>query len=325
MSSQTTNGLAFEYAIIDQLYGKLIKTNVNSNLINDASFRTAKSKYLLLSSDKQNQLCLAAESAIEKLIKLEPNLQCPGSKDVVSLCIQSCSTGQHGDPRDIVIWKPKQNWEIGISGKNNHRDVKHPRLSPKIDFGKKWVNVPVSDYYWDTAKPLFNQLIQLGQKYKKWDNWKSETGLNDYWKNQEYIIPLLKIFKEELKLLCSDPIVPPKLINYIIGIKDFYQIINLPSQKSIEIIAFNICGTLDKSFQAINSIAKIPFLKLPTSLVSTNISLDEKATTLEAWFDNGWNLTFRLHTADSSIKPSVKFAIGLSSYPKSVYKQNEPC
>jgi HaeIII restriction endonuclease len=322
MSSQTTNGLAFEYAIINQLQEKLTETNIDFDLVQDAPLQTAQGKYFLI--NKKDELDVAAKAAIRGLLKFEPILQYPGDSDDITLRIQSCGTGQHGDPRDIVLRKPKRNWEIGISGKNNHRDVKHPRLSPKIDFGHKWVSVPVSQTYWTAVKPLFNQLTQLRQQYKNWNSWKDKTGLNDYQKNQEYIIPLLKIFKAELQLLCSDSLIPPKLINYIIGVTDFYQIINLPGQKSVEIIAFNIHGTLNKPSQIKNPIAKIPLLKLPTSLVQTNISLDEKATTLEAWFDKGWNLTFRLHTADSEIKPSVKFAIGLSSYPASVFRHIEP-
>jgi len=45
--------------------------------------------------------------------------------------------GQSGDVRDVLAIRSLQKWEIGVSAKNNHRAVKHSRLSNDINFGEK--------------------------------------------------------------------------------------------------------------------------------------------------------------------------------------------
>uniref|UniRef100_UPI003007F3A2 HaeIII family restriction endonuclease n=1 Tax=Acinetobacter haemolyticus TaxID=29430 RepID=UPI003007F3A2 len=58
--------------------------------------------------------------------------------DVLQLEIVADKAGESGDVRDVLALRSSQNWEIGISAKNNHRAVKHSRLSNDIDFGQKW-------------------------------------------------------------------------------------------------------------------------------------------------------------------------------------------
>ena len=84
------------------------------------------------------------------LIDIEPRLSHSiSSKDILQLEIISDAQGQSGDVRDVLAIRLLQKWEIGISAKNNHRAVKHSRLSSNIDFGGKWLGIPCSSQYFD--------------------------------------------------------------------------------------------------------------------------------------------------------------------------------
>lgn len=81
---------------------------------------------------------MVSSAAINFLVDIEPRLSNSISpKDTLQLEIVSDSEGQSGDVRDVLAIRLLQKWEIGISAKNNHRAVKHSRLSQKIDFGDK--------------------------------------------------------------------------------------------------------------------------------------------------------------------------------------------
>ena len=56
-----------------------------------------------------------------------------------------------------------------ISAKNNHRAVKHSRLSNKINFGEKWLGVSCSDNYFKEINPIFDMLASLRSKDKSTD------------------------------------------------------------------------------------------------------------------------------------------------------------
>jgi len=67
--------------------------------------------------------------------------------DTLQLIIPTDDRGREGDVRDIIIVRSEIGWEIGISVKNNHSAVKHPRLSSVLDFGEKWFGIKCSDDY----------------------------------------------------------------------------------------------------------------------------------------------------------------------------------
>ena len=111
-------------------------------------YRTAKSFFNSLKASEQDTFRLTASASINFLIDIEPRLSNGISdNDIIVLELVSDQAGQTGDVRDVLIIRSLQKWEIGISAKNNHRAVKHSRLSKKIDFGKKWLNVPCSNKY----------------------------------------------------------------------------------------------------------------------------------------------------------------------------------
>ena len=97
--------------------------------------------------------------------------------------------GEEGDVRDILIIRSGIKWEIGLSIKHNHFAVKHSRLSPTIDFGKKWYNKSCSSEYWKTVLPIFDFLEQCRGKGIAWHDMAD--------KDEKVYITLLKAFKKD--------------------------------------------------------------------------------------------------------------------------------
>ena len=111
---------------------------------------------------QKNEYLLYASFSVNCLIDIEPRLYSDlGKNDILQLEILSDAKGKEGDVRDVLILRVLQKWEIGVSAKNNHKAVKHSRLSPKIDFGKKWLGINVSSSYFDAINPIFDKLQKI--------------------------------------------------------------------------------------------------------------------------------------------------------------------
>lgn len=312
MASQTINGKAFEYALLFEFYERL--KSITSVLITENEpFHNAKECFDSFVEDEQAIFIITASSAINFLIDIEPKLSNGISKgDILVLEIVSDLAGQKGDVRDVLIIRSLQKWEIGISAKNNHRAVKHSRLSFNIDFGEKWLGVPCSQNYFDEIKPIFDMLADLKAKDKS-SKWTSIENMH-----QVVYIPILNAFKKELlRLDRQNPsIVAKNLVQYLIGNEDFYKVIK--GNKKVEIQAYNLNGTLNLPFESIKPKAKIPKLKLPSRLIEI-VYQDSSTTTLLVSFNEGWQISFRIHNASSRVEPSLKFDINLVSAPHTLF------
>ena len=110
-----------------------------------------------------------------------------------------------------------------------------------------------------------------------------------------------------------------KLVEYLIGSKDFYKVIK--SKNKVEIQAYNLHGTLNLSAGKIKSKSNIQKLKLPNRLIEVVYKNNSK-TTLFVTLDEGWQISFRIHNASSKIESSLKFDIQLISTPKSLFTQH---
>ncbi|MDA3891279.1 MAG: HaeIII family restriction endonuclease [Salinivirgaceae bacterium] len=237
-------------------------------------------------------------------------------EDILQLEIVSDSEGQSGDVRDVLaIRLLQQKWEIGISAKNNHRAVKHCRLSQKIDFGEKWIGIPCSRDYFDEIEPIFDFLTNLKQKDKN-TKWTSIPNMHD-----KIYVPLLNAFRKELLRLDKEhPLqIPQKLVEYLIGNKDFYKV--MKGRNTVQVQAYNLHGTLNQPFKDINPKAKIQKLKLPTRLIEVVYEGDSK-TTLIVSLNEGWQISFRIHSASSRVEPSLKFDINLISAPYTLFNNH---
>ncbi|MDD3772402.1 MAG: HaeIII family restriction endonuclease [Weeksellaceae bacterium] len=276
-------------------------------------YETAKGFFDSFKEKEQEIFRITASSAINFLIDIEPRLSNGISKeDILELEIASDQVGQSGDVRDVILIRSLQKWEIGVSAKNNHRAVKHSRLSQLIDFGDKWLGVPCSKAYFEEINPIFDMLNEIRNKDKS-TKWTSIKNMH-----QVVYIPILNAFKKELLRLDKESpnIVAENLVQYLIGNKDFYKVIK--GKKQVEIQAYNLHGSLNLPFENIKPKARIPKLKLPSRLIEV-VYQENSTTTLLVSLNEGWQISFRIHNASSRVEPSLKFDINLVSAPHTLF------
>lgn len=313
VSKQTTNGKAFEYALLSQFFERL-ETITKTSIVDNIHFQNALKCFKSLDNKEQDQYKLVASFAVNFLIDIEPRLSNGiNHNDLLQLEIVSDTEGQKGDVRDVLAIRSLQKWEIGISAKNNHRAVKHSRLSNDINFGQKWLGFSCSPKYFEEIKPIFDYLAELRNASKATQKW---STLGDY--HTSVYVPVLDAFKKELIRLDQDNpgVVAEKLVEYLIGNKDFYKIIK--GKNKVEIQAYNLHGTLNLPFESIKPKFKIQKLKLPNRLIEV-VYQDNSKTTLLVTLSEGWQISFRIHNASSRIEASLKFDINLVSAPHSLF------
>lgn len=311
MAVQVKNGKAFEYSLLKEFYFRL-SSQTNVVILKNEAFYITKGFYEEFDKDQQEKYDISSSAAVNFLIDVEPRLSKNiDDNDKLQLEIVSDKEGQSGDVRDIILIRAAQGWSIGVSAKNNHRAVKHSRLSKSINFGEKWVGISCSKKYFQDIEPIFSMLEGLKKTTKniKWDVLDKE---------KEVYKPILDAFKQELhRLDIENPkIFPQRLVEYLIGNKDFYKVIKTKS--GIEIQAYNIHGSLNQSFKNFKPKAKIPRVKLPTRLIET-VDKKDSSTTILVTFDEGWQISFRLHNASSRVEASLKFDINLISSPHTLF------
>jgi len=312
-STQTKNGKAFEYAILKEFKEKLERVTI-VQVLENIGLLTAQKHFNSFKEPEQGKFLLYASFAVNFLIDIEPRLSNGFNKnDILQLEILTDDKGQDGDVRDVVAIRLLQKWEIGVSAKNNHRAVKHSRLSNKIDFGKKWLGIKSSEQYFNEIKPIFDSLEKMREESKKTKTWKS---LGNY--HPIIYRPILEAFKRELlRIHNTNPCqVSSTLVEYLIGNKDFYKVIK--GEKDIEIQAYNLHGTLNLPFNEINPKFNTPKINLPTEIKNISYKKDT-LTTLIVELNNDWTLSFRIHNASSRIEPSLKFDINLLKAPNSLF------
>ena len=313
VASQTINGKAFEYALLKEFLERL-KALTRVSIVENAPYKTALKCFLSFNEKDQSQYSLVASFAVNFLLDIEPRLSNGISdQDILQLEIVCDNKGQSGDVRDVLAIRSLQKWEIGISAKNNHRAVKHSRLSNEIDFGNKWLGFPCSDDYFNEIKPIFDNLANLRNLSKSTQKWDT---LGDY--HTSVYVPILDAFKKELLRLDAENsgLVAERLIEYLIGNQDFYKVIK--GSNKVEIQAYNLHGTLNLPFENLKPKAKVPKLKLPSRLIEV-VYQENSKTTLFVTLNEGWQISFRIHNASSRIEPSLKFDINLVSAPHSLF------
>lgn len=312
-SSQVVMGKAFEYSLLHSLYNRLAPI-ANVSIIENQPYAMTKKCFESFTEQEQGLYDLNASFAVNFLIDLEPRLaHGVNNEDFLQLEIVADRQGQKGDVRDVLAIRALQKWEIGISAKNNHRAVKHQRLSHKIDFGKVWLGIECSTIYFSEVLPIFNKLAQYKKSSGGLATWKS---LGDY--SSSVYVPVLNAFRKELLRLDKENpgIVAERLVRYLIGHMDFYKVIK--GKNKVEIQAYNIHGTLNMPFNSIKPKFKVPKLKLPTRLIEIAY-LENSNNTLIVSLNEGWQISFRIHNASSRIESSLKFDVNLVSVPQSMF------
>jgi hypothetical protein len=313
-SKQMTSGKSFEYALLISFEEKL-KEKTSVEIVKNSAFEVAKSCFNSIVSEKKSELLLAGSFTVNFLMDIEPRLSNDaGKNDILQLEILSDSHGETGDVRDVLAIRVLQKWEIGISAKNNHKAVKHSRLSSHIDFGSKWLGVKNSKKYFETITPIFSKLEKIRKESNAKKKW---SELENY--HLTVYLPILKAFIKELKILHKkDPVkIASNLVAYLVGNKDFYKVIKV--KNSIEIHAYNLKGMLNLPFKNIQPKYKTPKIPLPTKIMNVGFKTDSNTTAIVT-MNNDWVLSFRIHNASSRVESSLKFDISLLKSPKKLFK-----
>lgn len=313
MPTQTQSGKAFEYSLLMAFYERLSPITP-STITDNATFQTARRCFELYQNADQDKYKRASNAAVNFLIDLEPMLsRASSSKDILQMEIVSDARGQSGDVRDVLAIRRLQQWEIGISAKNNHRAVKHQRLSNTIDFGARWMGIPCSSKYFDEIRPIFNELDRWSRESLHRRTWSS---LGNY--HTSVYVPILTAFRDELRRMekAHGKVLAERLVQYLVGNRDFYKVIK--GRNSVEIQAFNLMGTLNQSAGNIKSKAQVNRLRLPTKMIEV-VFESGSSTTLVVSMNQGWQISFRIHNASSRVEPSLKFDVNLISTPHTLF------
>lgn len=303
-------GRAYEYAWMNALYQALASVR-NTEIVRNMSYDANERAWSSIDPDTQARFTLSANAAVQTILELEPRTT-EQDNDLLSLAFQKDDAGTKGDVRDIVIKRDSVPWEIGLSIKHNHEAIKHSRLSHRLDFGSEWFQIPCSQDYWSAIKPIFERLKSEKNTGKKW------SDLPD--KETAVYIPLLNAFMDEVnRANRSDPSVPKKMVEYLIGTKDYYKVVSQDAKKLTMIHSFNVHGTLNKPSRVKVSAITVPIVKLPTEIVTLRRKPDCD-TTVEMYLNNGWQLSFRIHNASTKVEPSLKFDIQFVGMPCEIHE-----
>ena len=306
MSNKCNNlGRAYEFACLCELE-RAISQYRPVQVLHNSSFTAAQHAYNLLSKEEQYTYNISAQAMIPKIFQCEPMI-IESTEDKLDLFIQKDEEGQKGDVRDIIIARSVMQWEIGLSIKHNHFAVKHSRLSPTIDFAEKWFGYACSQVYWDAVNPVFEYL----QKCK--DSHITFKNLPD--KEHDVYYPIVDAFIKEVKYQTgwhSD--VPQKMVEYLLSKYDFYKIISIDVQRFTQIQTYNTHGTLNKASAQNKPTIIVPKALLPTRIISIDFK-PGSTHTAELYMNNGWTFSFRIHNAETYVKPTLKFDIQIKGMP----------
>lgn len=315
--SQTVQGKAYEYACVQSIV-ELVGGIRNVRIIHNSSLVVAQQAWELLGEQLQETMKKSSRAGIESLIQLEPKIVEDGNDDL-ELSLQEDRRGQEGDVRDVLIIRRSIEWEIGVSVKHNHSAVKHSRLSPTIDFGKEWLGLPCSQDYFDEIKPIFDHLQDLKSDNLRWND------MNN--KEQSVYIPLLHAFMTELvRLTVDNPgIVPGRLLEYLLGRKDFYKIISNNTGRFTTLQCFNLHGTLNTPSSTQQPSLRVRGVEMPSKIYHLDykdVRGKPSLTTVQLVMDNNWAVTFRIHNASTMVEASLKFDIQLTGVPSSMFSNS---
>lgn len=309
MSEKSNNqGRAYEYICLLSLQSAI--SNIRTvEIEKNSSYYAALTAWEKLTESEQTLYTLSAESTIDTIFALEPNIVETGD-DVLTLYIQSDKHGEEADVRDIIIKRKDITWEIGLSIKHNHTAVKHSRLAENLDFGEKWYGVKCSDDYWAEVKDVFDF---LDTERKKGTRFKD---LPD--KKETVYVPLLKAFMREISMQTeSHTEIPKRLVEYLLSKYDFYKVISIDTKRITTIQSFNMFNTLNLPSKVKEPSIKVPVINLPKKLLHIGLKPKSKTTAIMC-FDHGWQFSFRLHNAEDVVTPSLKFDIQIEGMPTNV-------
>ena len=307
-SSSNDQGRAYEFAWINALCERLSQIR-NVTIVNNSSYHANERSWNLMNEEMQQLFIRSAYAAVDTILELEP-IMVEINDDEVLLEFQRDGAGIEGDVRDIVIKRNDIDWEVGLSIKHNHEAVKHSRLSHRLDFGMEWFGMPCSQQYWNDIEPIFQMLSQEKNNGTAWSELPN--------KENDVYIPLLEAFiNEVLRSYHLNPSLPQRMVEYLIGVCDYYKVVSVDSRRMTLVHSFNLHGTLNHPSTQKVSAFEVPIVDLPTELISIRFK-PNSTNTVEMYLNNGWELSFRIHNASTLVEPSLKFDIQFIGMPLSI-------
>jgi len=307
--NSTIKGKAYEYACVLSL-ADLLKGIRPFEIVENESLRIAKIRFGEITEIERENMLKSSGAGIKEIIKMEPRIIEDGT-DLLVISLQPDTASQkYGDIRDVLIIRCAIKWEIGVSVKHNHAALKHSRLSHKIDFGSIWFGASCSKNYFETIKPIFDNLSKHRLNRKLWSEIDKET----------VYVGILNAFRDEfISIDKNNENVTENLIRYLLGSngRDYYKLIH-KKNRTASIIPFNLYGTLNKNAGSVSPKISIPSFELPTRIIEFAYKENSK-TTLILTMNNGWSISFRIHNASSKVESSLKFDINLISKPENMF------
>ena len=316
---QVTNGRAFEYALAWTYAQDLGSRGVEVNVLENGDWADCRKAFKSCTKEDQDGYVRAARQTVETLCRLEPGLTRSAFKgDVLNIKLMPTAAGKQGDVRDVVFWREKNGksvWEIGISAKNNHDAVKHSRISPTIDFGKEWLDIPCSTRYMETVGTIFKQVDDARKSgYKTWKDLGREFKVERVYK------PLLEAFKTEFLQLCSrneEKVVVRRLLEYLVGRYPFYKVIKHDRQNVVVVKAFNFIKGMGQAYGKMKPDVVPEAIHLPSRVIEMECSHDSAMLIM----DEGWQLKFRIHNAEKELVNSLKWDVQMVGNPPVLFSQ----
>ena len=301
-------GRAYEYAWGVALRNAIAKIR-KVQLVQNSSLSANAKAWGAVTKEMRQTLNTSAKAAVDLILELEP-LAIELDGDVLTLVFQQDSKGENGDVRDLLLERETIKWQVGLSIKHNHEAVKHSRLSPSIDFGKEWFGISCSSQYWQEITPIFKELQKGKDQGILWKNFPD--------KEKKVYLPLLTAFVNEVKRSYEkDNGLPRRMIEYLIGKYDYYKVISHDKDLMTVVRTFNIHRTLNKRSKVKISSITVPIVRLPSELIKIRLKPNSN-TTVEMFLNEGWQLSFRIHSASSKVQPSLKFDIQFMGIPEGI-------
>lgn len=350
ITSKVVNGKAFEYSSLIAIYNELSNSGWKTEqieILEDKNFKNVEKAYQLVENceDEDNEYndvdefslsVVHEESSFDRAAKVaaaylrmtEPIINRPEGLHAV-LAAMPDNAGVKGDVRDICFTiytdenKEKIVRELGISCKNNHEAVKHPRITEDPDFAKEWTKgkFTCSDTFLCKMREIQKVIEDYQNKYNTW------SEIED--KMDTVYLPIVKAFTEELGRLGKIPQDADEnqkrdaaefaklFFEYMFGTRDFYKFIKDDRAKATTVYPYNMHGSLMKAYKGLKNEQAVPCVTMPNEIVEVRIKPRSK-TTLEVFFEQ-WIISMRLHNADSSIrKTSLKFDVQIKAQPQKV-------
>ena len=275
-------------------------------------------------NDVKEDYCNSAKKAVQEIVKGEPILY-NVSDLFIRIKVQASASGKTGDVRDVVIVicdnkkRDKVIQEIGISCKNNHEAVKHPRITKDFDFVSQYTNdlYKCGNEFIERLKSVAAVVDGLAGKHRVWNNVPTELKNTVYCDIVEAYIE--EIYSQAVSITDDEKKekFASSFFEYMFGQYDFYKVIKMDKKKTVKLQPYNIHGNLRKAYHGEKSNQSSSKANVPKEIVLVRKKPNSK-TTLEIHFEN-WIISMRIHNADGPIKmTSLKWDVQIIAQPHTI-------